>query len=603
MSWVSPGSSISSLAASDGTPAQALAVDANGQVGIGTASPASALDVVAAGTGVVQSLAVRANPGGVGASNLNSIIFDNLYGPGNFKNQFSLRAAGLEKWALGNDYSGAGNQNFYIYDAASGKARFFIASNGAVQTGSGGVLGFSNNSNPPAGAIDAGMSRLAANKIAFGNGTQADYSATLVAGNVGIGTSSPTYALHVAPQSATAGQTMFIQDATATTGKTGVLIKEGAANTWGDFPLRVQDNSGSDLLFVESGNKAVGANVIWPTVLSTGGVGSTKVLTLSGAQSTSGVGSEVNIKSWNDRYTTSGSNQTLLVSGKFMPSSGNAVLNAVEVAPTVEQTGAASGVTRGLYVNATINSAVDYRAIETEGGKVVLNNSGGTPLTINRKVDDGVLIDLQQEGTSEGSISVAGSLISFNPFTGSHYGWTDDATVTRGMLVSMTGANERLNEQPTSEIIYGFARTQRYNDPGVLGAYLARQGETTNGTPISLVMAVGNGEMWVVDSGTPLAVGDYLIASDVAGHAMKDDAHAPVSHVVGRVAEPIDWSDAEVMADGHRHKLVSVFFDNFSKDNATRADVDRMQARLDAMQAYLCGQQPDAPFCGAGSAH
>ena len=35
-------------------------------------------------------------------------------------------------------------------------------------------------------------------------------------------------------------------------------------------------------------------------------------------------------------------------------------------------------------------------------------------------------------------------------------------------------------------------------------------------------MAVGNGDMWVVDNGDNIEVGDYLISSQILGHAMKD---------------------------------------------------------------------------------
>ena len=114
----------------------AMTIDPSGKVGIGSASPASALDVVSSGSLSVQTFAARANPGGTGGGNFNSIVFDNLYGPGNFKNQFSLRSQGVEKWSLGNDINGAGLQNFYLWDGVAAKARLFVDGSGNVGIGS-----------------------------------------------------------------------------------------------------------------------------------------------------------------------------------------------------------------------------------------------------------------------------------------------------------------------------------------------------------------------------------------------------------------------------------------------------------------------------------
>lgn len=69
------------------------------------------------------------------------------------------------------------------------------------------------------------------------------------AGLVGIGTTSPTYSLHVAPTAgATAGQTLFVQDATATTGKTRAVFKAGAGDTAADPILQIQNNAGTVIL-------------------------------------------------------------------------------------------------------------------------------------------------------------------------------------------------------------------------------------------------------------------------------------------------------------------------------------------------------------------
>jgi hypothetical protein len=68
--------------------------------------------------------------------------------------------------------------------------------------------------------------------------------------------------------------------------------------------------------------------------------------------------------------------------GTYAPTSasGTPSFNALKVTPTINQTGGASGITRGLYVNPTLTSAADFRAIEVERGKVILNSISGNTL-------------------------------------------------------------------------------------------------------------------------------------------------------------------------------------------------------------------------------
>jgi hypothetical protein len=64
----------------------------------------------------------------------------------------------------------------------------------------------------------------------------------------------------------------------------------------------------------------------------------------------------------------------------FGPTAGNAVYNTFLISSTVNQTGGASGITRGVYINPTLTSAYDFRAIETTVGNVMLNTLSGNTL-------------------------------------------------------------------------------------------------------------------------------------------------------------------------------------------------------------------------------
>lgn len=163
----------------------------NTQVFIGTTTPgtgSSYLDVTSSGSGSVQALAIRSTPGGSGGfgANYNGITFDNL-SAGNFKNQFSLRGKGVEKWAIGNDVNDDASNNFYIYNDALNASPFYIDASGFINTIPGGVFGFNNNNAPQSGSLDTGISRLTAGSFAFGTGAQGS-----TAGKISFSYSSST---------------------------------------------------------------------------------------------------------------------------------------------------------------------------------------------------------------------------------------------------------------------------------------------------------------------------------------------------------------------------------------------------------------------------
>jgi hypothetical protein len=57
---------------------------------------------------------------------------------------------------------------------------------------------------------------------------------------------------------------------------------------------------------------------------------------------------------------------TNIISGTltFTPTSGNATATFINIGPTINQTGGASGTTRGLYINPTLTSAPSWRSVE-----------------------------------------------------------------------------------------------------------------------------------------------------------------------------------------------------------------------------------------------
>ncbi|MFZ6015497.1 MAG: hypothetical protein ACOYUZ_04035 [Patescibacteria group bacterium] len=193
---------------------------------------------------------------------------------------------------------------------------------------------------------------------------------------------------------------------------------------------------------------------------------------------------------------------------------------------------------------------------------------GGAVAAFSRVSNDGKIISLKQDDYEEGTISIYGSVVSYNAFTGSHYAWTDDE-ISSGMLVVMTGENKRLHDRADSQYVYGVKLCTKANDAEVMGAYVSvlEPKLTPSKDNPHIVMAAGKGEIWVADNGKNIRVGDYLVSSDVAGHAMKDLQDEPVSYVVARAAENVDWSKVEAEINGVKHVKMAVFFDSFSKNN------------------------------------
>jgi hypothetical protein len=73
---------------------------------------------------------------------------------------------------------------------------------------------------------------------------------------------------------------------------------------------------------------------------------------------------------------TSGTTGRFNLTSRFAPTSGTAVYNTALINPTVNQTGGANGITRGLFIDPTLTAAADFRAIQTTAGKIIF---GGLP--------------------------------------------------------------------------------------------------------------------------------------------------------------------------------------------------------------------------------
>jgi hypothetical protein len=95
--------------------------------------------------------------------------------------------------------------------------------------------------------------------------------------------------------------------------------------------------------------------------------------------------------------------------------------------------GEAMRVDSGLNVlvgNTIYNSAIKGILLSNTGA-LFATRDADTVIFTNRLTNDGILINFEQAGTTEGNISVSGSTVSYNGFTGTHWSrFTDNSTPT-----------------------------------------------------------------------------------------------------------------------------------------------------------------------------
>jgi hypothetical protein len=97
---------------------------------------------------------------------------------------------------------------------------------------------------------------------------------------------------------------------------------------------------------------------------------------------------------------TTGTSNIVNVLTPFAPTSGTGVINAISVSGIINQTGGANGITRGLFINPTLTSAADFRAVSTNFTFAAPASSSHLfrGLDLNYTINNGV----SQTGTATG---------------------------------------------------------------------------------------------------------------------------------------------------------------------------------------------------------
>ena len=210
-------------------------------------------------------------------------------------------------------------------------------------------------------------------------------------GRLGIGTASPATTLDV---NGTIKSSVLRSDVINNTANTITLLQfTGTGN-------RLFDNSGTQVLNLRGGNLQIGTTTDAGYRLDVNGTARVVAQNYYGTFSESGLiyssdavgtyasagaslgfalrngggGSGRFIFTSPAKSATYSTTQYLTqLTATFNPTSGVSLYTMLELTPTINQTGGANGITRGIYIAPTLTSAPNFRAIETTAGNVIFN--------------------------------------------------------------------------------------------------------------------------------------------------------------------------------------------------------------------------------------
>jgi hypothetical protein len=357
-------------------------VDSAGNVGIGTSSPATILDV----SGVSPTLTLKDSrtsetwSAGVQLGKIDFYTSD-VTGIG------AHSIASIEVVAGGSNTASPDGEIVFstgLYNAATTE-RMRIDSSGNV--------GIANTS--PSYTLDIGLTSRSTDALRVLGGNTASADTRLILASSGNGASGRGVAISLQPggsgNAVEAVKLLGLQETTSATANNASFAVQ-VANTSGTLTERMRIDSSGNLGIGTSSPAAV-LDVVGSAAFST--TGATQI-TLSDSDG-GFAASKLNVENGGRDFRMATPQDLIFETGTTerarIDSSGSLYIGATTLSST-------STTDTGCTIAAT-GSAVFFRA-------------SNTPLQIMRQTNDGTLIDLRQGGTSEGTISVSGTTVSYN---------------------------------------------------------------------------------------------------------------------------------------------------------------------------------------------
>jgi hypothetical protein len=153
---------------------------------------------------------------------------------------------------------------------------------------------------------------------------------------------------------------------------TARLHVRGSGTTSATTALLVQNSTPTDILTVRDDNKVIahggiftgGANTV-AGILPQGTINQENILIRSSVfPATTSITDITLTNGQGDPAHTSGTRNLVNINRNFSPTSGSGIYNLLLISSTINQTGGANGITRGMYLNPTLTAAADWRSVE-----------------------------------------------------------------------------------------------------------------------------------------------------------------------------------------------------------------------------------------------
>lgn len=139
----------------------------------------------------------------------------------------------------------------------------------------------------------------------------------------------------------------------------------------------------------------------------------------------------------------------------FAPTSGTHTYTGLLLDATINQTGGANGVTRGIYVNPTLTSAADFRAIEVAAGTINVSKTITAPATTGDQTINKLAgtVNIAAAGTT---VTVTNSLVTANSIIMCTIQTNDTTAVIKNAIPAAGSFVINLNTAATAETAVSF---------------------------------------------------------------------------------------------------------------------------------------------------